>query len=130
MANVNVRPSEANKSSWQLFGTNFDHPVTIEEAIESAGLNYTVESQPLIRVPKEIADAILRGESVEFSPTRQNIITSHKSTFRTDNNTTLGVVGRDYGIVDNTKAFEFINFIKEVSGEEPLIDTAGALGYG
>ena len=61
MANVNVRPSEANKSSWQLFGTNFDHPVTIEEAIESAGLNYTVESQPLIRVPKEIADAILRG---------------------------------------------------------------------
>ena len=78
MANVNVRPSEANKSSWQLFGTNFDHPVTIEEAIESAGLNYTVESQPLIRVPKEIADAILRGESVEFSPTRQNIITSHK----------------------------------------------------
>ena len=130
MANVNVRPSEANKSSWQLFGTNFDHPVTIEEAIESAGLNYTVESQPLIRVPKEIADAILRGESVEFSPTRQNIITSHKSTFRTDNNTTLGVVGRDYGIVDNTKAFEFINFIKEVSGEEPLIETAGALGYG
>ena len=66
MANVNVRPSEANKSSWQLFGTNFDHPVTIEEAIESAGLNYTVESQPLIRVPKEIADAILRGESVHL----------------------------------------------------------------
>ena len=130
MANVNVRPSEAIKSSWQLFGTNFDHPVTIEEAIESAGLNYTVESQPLIRVPQEIVDAILRGEGVEFSPTRQNIITSHKSTFRTDNNTTLGVVGRDYGIVDNTKAFEFINFIKEVSGEEPLIETAGALGYG
>lgn len=130
MANVNVRPSEAIKSSWQLFGTSFDHPVTIEEAIKTAGLDYTVDAQPLLRVPKEVIDAILNGESVDFTPTRQNIITSHKSTFRTDNNSTLGVVGRDYGIVDNTKAFEFINFIKEVSGEEPMIETAGALGYG
>lgn len=130
MANVNVRPSEANKSSWQLFGTNFDHPVTIEEAIQTAGLDYAVETQPLLRVPKEVIDAILNGENVDFTPTRQNIITSHKSTFRTDNDSTLGVVGRDYGVVQNTKAFEFINFIKEVSGEEPLIETAGALGYG
>ncbi len=130
MANVNVRPSEAIKSSWQLFGTSFDRPVTIEEAIKTAGLDYTVDAQPLLRVPKEVIDAILNGESVDFTPTRQNIITSHKSTFRTDNNSTLGVVGRDYGIVDNTKAFEFINFIKEVSGEEPMIETAGALGYG
>ena len=130
MANVNVRPSEAIKSSWQLFGTPFDRPVTIEEAIKTAGLDYTVDAQPLLRVPKEVIDAILNGESIDFTPTRQNIITSHKSTFRTDNNSTLGVVGRDYGIVDNTKAFEFINFIKEVSGEEPMIETAGALGYG
>ena len=130
MANVNVRPSEAIKSSWQLFGKNFDHPVTIEEAIQTAGLDYTVDAQPLLRVPQEVINAILSGESVNFEPTRANIITSHKSTFRSDNNSTLGVVGRDYGVVQNTKAFEFINFIKEVSGEEPLIETAGALGYG
>lgn len=130
MANLNLRPSEAIKSSWQLFGTNFDHPVTIEEAINVAGLDYTVDAQPLIRVPKEVIDAIQRGESINFSPTRENIITSYKSTFRTDNNSTLGVVGRDYGVVQNTKAFEFINFIKDVSGEEPLIETAGSLGYG
>ena len=130
MANVNVRPSEAIKSAWQLFGTNFDHPVTIEEAIKTAGLDYEVESQPLLRVPKNVIEAIQRGESANFTPTTENIITSHKSTFRTDNNATLGVVGRDYGLVQNTKAFEFINFIKEVSGEEPMIETAGALGYG
>lgn len=130
MANVNVRPSEAIKSSWQLFGTNFNRPVTIEEAIKEAGLDYDVEAQPLLRVPQEVVNAIMNGETIDFSPTRENIITSHKSTFRTDRNTTLGVVGRDYGIVDNTKAFEFINFIKEVSGEEPLIETAGALGNG
>ena len=132
MANVNVsvRPSEAIKSAWTLFGTSFSKPVTIEEAINEAGLGYSVDAQPLLRVPKEVIDAIMRGENVDFSPTKENIISSHKSTFRTDNNTTLGVVGRDYGVVQNTKAFEFINFIKEVSGEEPLIETAGSLGYG
>lgn len=130
MANVNVRPTEAREISWKLFGTNFDRPVTIEEAIEEAGLNYKVEAQPLLRVPQNVIDAIKNGESVDFTPTIENIITSHKSTFRTDNNVTLGVTGAKYGIVDNTKAFEFINFIKEVSGEEPMIETAGALGYG
>lgn len=130
MANVNVRPTMAKESAWRMFGTNFSSPVTIEEAIKEAGLDYSVDAQPLLRVPKEVMDAIIKGETVNFSPTRENIISSHKATFRTDNDTTLGVVGRDYGLVQNTKAFEFINFIKEVSGEEPLIETAGALGYG
>ena len=130
MANVNVRPSEAIKSSWQLFGADVSNASTIEEAIKCAGLDYQVEAEPLLRVPMELIEAIKRGESIDFNPTINNIVTSHKSTFRTDNNSTLGVVGRDYGIVQNTKAFEFIDFIKEVSGEQPKIETAGALGYG
>lgn len=132
MANVNVRPSVAIESAWRTMTgvRNFSSPVTIEEAISEAGLNYSVNTQPLLRVPQEVIDAILNGESVNFNPTRHNIITSHKSTFRNDTDSTLGVVGRDYGVVQNTKAFEFINFIKEVSGEEPLIETAGAFGSG
>lgn len=132
MANVNanVRPSEAREISWRLFGTNFNEPVSIEEAIKAAGLDYKVESEPLLRVPQSVVDAIIRGENIDFAPTVENIIKSHKSTYRTDNGLVMGVVGRDYGVVDNTKAFEFINFIKEVSGEEPLIETAGALGNG
>lgn len=132
MANVNVRPSVANESVWKTMSgvKNFNHPVTIAEAISEAGLDYTVSAQPLLRVPQDVITAILNGEAIDFTPTRDNIIASHKSTFRTDNDLTLGVVGRDYGVVQNTKAFEFINFIKEVSGEEPLIETAGAFGDG
>lgn len=130
MANVNVRPTEAREISWKLFGTNFSNKVSIEDAIKEAGLDYQVDAQPLLRVPQNVIDAIRKGENVDFTPTIENIITSHKSTFRTDNNITLGVTGVNYGIVDNVKAFEFINFIKEVSGEEPMIETAGALGYG
>ena len=72
----------------------------------------------------------MRGEEINFTPTRKNIIESHKATYRTDTGDNFGVVGKNYGLVDNAKAFEFINFIKEVSGEEPLIETAGSLGYG
>ena len=130
--NVNVRPSEAIESAWtRISGVkNFANPVTIEEAIKEAGLDYVVDAQPLVRVPQNVVDALMRGENIDFNLSRENIITSHKSTFRTDNNITMGVVGRDYGIVDNTKAFEFIDFIKEVSGETPMIETAGALGSG
>ena len=130
MSDFNFRPNEALESSWRMFGTNFSHTVTIEETIQEAGLDYKVSSEPLMRVPNDVIEAILKGEPVSFSPTRNNIITSHKATFREDSGNILGVVGRDYGIVDNVKAFEFINFIKEVSGEEPMIETAGALGHG
>lgn len=132
MSSVNIRPSEARELSWRRVNNckNFDGTVSIEDAINKAGLDYKVESQPLIRVPQYVVDAIMRGEGFDFTPTFNNVIKSHKSTFRTDSDVTLGVTGANYGIVDNTKAFEFIKFIKEVSGEEPTIETAGVLGNG
>ena len=116
MPSVNIRPSEARELSWRKVNNckNFDGTVSIEDAINKAGLDYKVESQPLIRVPQYVVDAIMRGESFDFAPTFNNVIKSHKSTFRTDSDVTLGVTGANYGIVDNTKAFEFIKFIKEV----------------
>lgn len=130
MATTAIRPTEAKQVSWQQFGENFKEAVTIEEAISRAGLDYNVEAEPLIRVPQEVIDAIMNGQPFDFQPTANNIITSHKATFRTDSGNNFGVVGSGYGIVQNSKAFEFINFIKEVSGETPMIETAGSLGYG
>ena len=54
MANTAVRPTEAKEVSWQQFGKNFDRPVTIDEAIKIAGLDYDVETAPLLRVPNEV----------------------------------------------------------------------------
>ena len=130
MANINVRPTEAREISWKLFGTDVSDTKSIDEAIQKAGLDYVVDSEPMLRVPQCVIDAIRNGETVDFTPSVENIITSHKTTYRTDNGVIMGVVGKDYGIVQNSKAFEFINFIKEVSGEEPRLETAGALGYG
>lgn len=50
------------------------------------------------------------------------------STVRTDNDTVLGVVGKDYQIVQNRDAFSFFDSI--VGGDGMLYETAGALGNG
>ena len=97
-------------------------------------INYDVREEPLVRVPKNVIEAIQQGIPFDWTPTRDSIITSHKATIRTEEkygiDTTLGIVGNDYQIVQNDKALEFMNFIEEVSGQALNIETFGALGHG
>ena len=119
---------------WQQlqFGRSFEGKnVSVEDAIKQIGADFNVSKQPLIRVPQEVYDAIKNGTPIDtLNLSTANLITSHAATVRDDHDFTLGVVGRDYGVVQNTKAFEFIDFIKEVSGEAPIVETAGLLGNG
>ena len=50
-------------------------------------------------------------------------------TYAPDNNAVLGVVGKDYHIVQNREAFNFFDAIVG-GGEGILYETAGALGNG
>jgi phage/plasmid-like protein (TIGR03299 family) len=112
---------------------NFSTPVTVNEAIEAVGANFEVTKQHLIRVPDTLVQSILNGEpSVGVTLTRDMIINSHMATVRTDRDITLGVVGSKYGVVQNSKAFEFINLLASgVQGsEKAVIETAGILGDG
>lgn len=121
----------ARPLSFTSFGTIFDNAeISVQEAFEQAQLDYNVVAQPLVRVPQNVLDALIEGAPTLWTPTKNDIITSHKATLRDDANRTLGVVGKDYGIVQNTKAFEFLDFIAECSGHSPKIVSAGALGYG
>lgn len=120
----------AKQLSFNTFGTTFNENVTLEEAFDKAGLNFDVEEERLIKVPQEVLNAIKNEEPIMWLPTADDIVKSHKATFRTDANRILGIVGTDYQIVPNNKAFDFINFIGECSGEQPQIVSAGALGYG
>lgn len=130
--NVNVTESGAKEIVWKRFGKSFaGQNVNVNDAIHEIGADFNVSKQPLIRVPREVYDAIKRGEPIgELNLSTANLITSHAATVRDDYDSTLGVVGRDYGIVQNSTSFGFINFIKEVSGEEPIVETAGLLGNG
>lgn len=134
-ANVNViMPSISTPAApaWAQFGKVYDTPVSINDVFDDAesGLNYEVTEQPLMRVPKEIIEAIKKGDPFEWTPNLHNIVESHKATVYGADGHTLGVVGKNYGIVQNRAAMEFINFIEECSGTAPEIVSAGYLGHG
>lgn len=136
MSNFTVNTT-ANDVVWRNLGRNqcrsFSNPVTINEAVDAIGANYNVKKETLVRVPDFVIDSIYNGNNENITLTKDNIITSHMATIREDTNKTLGVVGSRYGVVQNTKAFEFIDIMTsgELNGkQQPIIETAGILGDG
>lgn len=130
VANVQVRT--ANPVAWAQFGHDFTGTgISVEDALKEAGADFSVEKQPLIRVPQSVVEAIRNGYGLtDLTLSTDNIVTSHMATIRTDSDTTLGIVGKEYGVVQNQKAFEFINMLSEVSGHNVDIINVGSLGIG
>jgi phage/plasmid-like protein (TIGR03299 family) len=133
--NATIKVSAAQPVAWQgIQGCkSFSTPVTIKEAVEAVGADYNVEKQSLLRVSDEIATKIRNNEAFDLEVSANNLIESHKATVRMDSNKTLGVVGADYGVVQNSKAFEFIDLMTSgtIGGEQrPIIETAGILRDG
>lgn len=101
------------EKAWHNLGQIVQDYPTSAEAIRHAGLDYEVEKRKL------------------FTPAFEDTnieVPNYFSTIRTDNNTVLGVVGKDYQIVQNRDAFSFFDSI--VGGDGILDETAGALGKG
>ncbi len=100
-----------------------DYPAS-KEALEFAGLNYTVEKRPIFTYGtpnfKADPDADIVIPEIE--------VPGYFATVRTDTDQVLGMVGKDYRIVQNTDAFTFFDSI--VGGDGILYETAGALGNG
>lgn len=137
-ANISVKPNTetgAQRVAWQQFGVdckknNISNIHEVMNYMDEGHINYEVGEMPLMRVPSEMVEAIRKGLPFDWKPSVADIINTHKATLRTDNNDTLGIVGKGYGVVQNRKAFDFMDFIKEASGSEPIIESFGALGYG
>lgn len=102
------------QKAWHGLGKVVQDYPTSREAIEYAGLNYTVAKAP----------------NLHILPSGKEVL-SDKSffTFRTDNEEVLGdSVGKEYQIVQNADAFSFFDSI--VGGDGIQYETAGALGKG
>ena len=101
-----------------------DYP-TSSEAIQHAGLDYEVVKTPLYTrgtgLDITAAGEVKHGQDIE--------VPDYYSTLRSDNNMVLGVVGKDYHIVQNRDAFGFFDAIVG-GGDGILYETAGALGKG
>lgn len=98
-----------------------DYP-TSKEAIEFAGMNYTVEKRPLFTYDGENQQGNIDLIIPEIA------VPDYFATVRTDNDAVLGVVGKDYEVVQNVDAFSFFDAI--VGGDGIQYETAGVLGKG
>jgi phage/plasmid-like protein (TIGR03299 family) len=99
----------AIEPAWHKLGQILDHVFTAREAIEFGGLDFTVEKQRLFTE---------RGLDVP----------DYFATVREDNNDVLGMVGKDYTIVQNRDVFSFFD---QIVGEgKAIYETAGCLGKG
>lgn len=113
------------EKAWHGLGQIVEDYPTSAEAIRYAGLDYTVEKRSLFTnsLPNELNEM---SESIAFPKID---VPNFFATVRTDNNSVLGVVGKDYEVVQNADAFQFFDAI--VGGESGIkYETAGALGKG
>jgi len=114
----------AKEKPWHGLGKIVQDYPTSREAIEFAGLNYTVEKRRLFTYDSENQN----GDPETDLIIPEITVPNYYATVRTDNDNVLGVVGKDYQIVQNADAFSFFDAI--VGGDGIQYETAGVLGKG
>jgi phage/plasmid-like protein (TIGR03299 family) len=107
------------EKAWHGLGETVDQYPNSREAIVDAGLDYKVEKTKLF------TEGLLKNEG-QVMPVV--LVPGYFATMRTDNNAVLGVVGKDYQIVQNRDAFTFFDSI--IGSDGIMYETAGALGKG
>lgn len=112
------------EKAWHGLGKIVQDYPTSTEAIQYAGLDYTVEKRKLFTYDTENQNADPDNEIV----IPEIDVPDYFATVRTDKDTVLGVVGKDYEVVQNVDAFSFFDSI--VGGDGIQYETAGALGKG
>lgn len=100
--------------AWHKLGTVVEEAPSVKDAILLAGLDWPVEERKLLAMNDE-------GHPLLQIPT-------HKALFRGTDKQLLGVVGADYQVMQNTKAFEF--FEPFVQSKLVKLEAAGSLKGG
>ena len=99
---------EIGPSPWHNLGIELNHPKTAREAIEMAGLDYTV-----MKKPRKV-----KPEMKEYT----------YAAVRIDTDEVLGFVDQSYKPIQNIDAFTFLDTL--VAEDKAIYETAGALGKG
>lgn len=111
-----------NEKAWHGLGQIVSEYPTSAEALTFAGLDFTVVKRKLVTYDNVNSF----GNSDTVTPKIE--VPNYFATLRTDTEQVLGVVGKDYQVVQNRDAFSFFDAI--VGGEGIQYETAGALGKG
>ncbi|HTD08811.1 MAG TPA: DUF932 domain-containing protein [Solirubrobacteraceae bacterium] len=109
------------ETPWHRLGVVLDEPpATVAEAIEAAGLGWSVAKEPI---------AVDRGDKLadEWWVPRCEEIPGFYATVRQNTREVLGIVGERYRLVQNHEAFTFID---QLLGSAIHFETAGSLHGG
>ncbi|MES2331348.1 MAG: DUF932 domain-containing protein [Bacteroidota bacterium] len=107
------------ENAWHGLGQIVAAYPNSREALTFAGLDYEVIKEPIYTTSYNCD-----GQAMDITKR----IHTHFATMRKDTGDVLGVVGKDYEIVQNVEAFNFFDAI--VGGDGIQYETAGALGNG
>lgn len=113
------------EKAWHGLGQIVQDYPTSAEAIRHAGLDFEVVKSPLFTKGSRIIET---PDGIEIGNSELEV-PNYFANIRTDNNTVMGVVGKDYHIVQNKDAFTFFDSIVG-GGSGICYETAGALGQG
>jgi len=117
------------EKAWHGLGKIVESYPTSAEALKFAGLDYSVEKRPLFTVDSRNLATFQESDAGADGFLPDILVPNFYSTVRTDTEEVLGVVGKDYKVVQNIEAFSFFDSIVG-GGEGILYETAGALGKG
>ena len=122
--------------AWHRLGQVFDGQLSVKEALELSHADYQVEARNVFAMTPALQE-VLAGDSDTISrDVLEDLITDalvegRMATMRMDKCKALGVVSDHYGIVQNERAFEFIDTLCSGGKENtPVIECAGVLGQG
>ena len=105
----------------------FDGNVSVKEVMQEIGADFTVTKQRLVRIDDDIYNRIITGEIVETPISIEKLIGSHCATVNERDDQTLGVVGIDYGVIQNADGLAILDLItnSQEMGRELKIVSAG-----
>lgn len=103
---------------------NFEGNPSVKDVIHEIGADFNVREDRLVRLPQDKLDALLRGERIDFD--EKYVIETHKATVHDGLDKTIGVVGSDYGVIQNTAAFDILDMMCNASVTETPLQIVSA----
>lgn len=91
----------------------FDGNVNVKEVIHQIGADFNVREDKLVRLPQNLVEQVMNGEAVTIPP--QYFISTHKATVHDGFDDTIGIVGTDYGTIQNNAAFDLLDLMCNAS---------------
>jgi phage/plasmid-like protein (TIGR03299 family) len=132
MHNLNYNASKREYSfaytgtlPWHGLGQHAEEAMTTRQAIELSNCGFLVKEEPIYRM---ISSMNPDNDEVQRTGSFPELIETHKCTIREDTGDVLGVVGKDYQIVQNVECFEFFDHVIEEG--KGIFETVGVLGKG